>query len=634
MSWIDSIYSDGTELFVNNPEPKIGEKVTVKLRIFRDIHPEAVYVRIIRNGEPLPMRCNLEKEDSLFAWYEASFEITQYRMQYQFYIVVNDVFYYYNQKGITTCVPDRIHDFVLLADYRQPKWVKHSVFYQIFPDRFYNGNPDNDVRDGEYQVNGYDTIQVKEWDTPAAEYDEVHCADFYGGDLEGIQKKIPYLKDLGVTAIYLNPIFLAPSVHKYDCIDYLHVDPHLGGDEALASLSRALHEQGMKLILDISINHTGTAHRWFNRDCLFFSHDVGAYHNPDCAERSYYYIHEDNSYEAWDNVPELPKLNFSSPELRDTLYRAEDSVIKKWLKPPYSIDGWRFDVADCMANFNEKQLAGEVWPQIRAAIKEVNPQAYLLAENWDDCCEYLQGNCWDAPMNYYGFGRIIRQFYQTPDPYVERDPLLTRISAGISAEDFKERVTEYLSRIPFVLWQNQYNLFGSHDTGRFHCYPGMNVEKYRGAVIALLTMIGTASIYYGDEASIGGRTGFFEGGRYPMPWGSNFEQTEVYQLYRTLAHLRQEHSVFAEGSFRFLYAVGSIVAFARFNEEECFVTVLSSSGKEENIRLPLTVCGVIPETGVPCEDVLRRTIKCCWMKDELEITVPSENAYLLHFKVN
>ncbi len=630
-NWLHSIYSDGTAIFLSNPQPKLRETITVRLRFYKDSPVDEVFVKFVRNGEQPVIPAERSIEDDLFVYYEAQLFMNQPRMQYQFILASEGRLLYYNQRGVHDHCQDLKHDFVVLADYHQPEWVKHAVFYQIFPERFCNGDPSLNVQDGEYQVNGYDTMHIEDWNTPAGTYDQVHCADFYGGDLIGIRRKIPYLKELGVTALYLNPIFQAPSVHKYDCIDYLHVDPHFGGDEALAELSKALHENGMKLILDISINHTGTAHRWFNRDKLFFDESVGAYHNPEAKERDYYMIHEDGSYECWDDVPELPKLDYTSDELRDALYRAENSVLKKWLKEPYSIDGWRFDVADCCANYNEDQLAKEVWPQIRTSIREVNEEAYILAEHWDDCSDFLQGDAWDAPMNYYGFGRIIRQFYGAPDPFLEREPRLWPLSTHLSAEGFRDRVESWLSRIPFALWQNQYNLFDSHDIGRFHIYPGMNERKYKGAVTAMMTMIGTPSVYYGDEAGIGGAVGFFEGGRYPMPWDSGFEKSDVYALHKKLIRIRRTYPVFAEGSFRFVYAQGQIFAFARFDQKSCFVTVLSSEKEAQEITLDLRILGVTKVDQLT--DMLGESAAWEVLPDgRIRLAVPAEGSYLLSVK--
>ena len=379
--WLESVYSDGTAMFVSNPAPELFETVAIRLRMYEDAPVRHVFLRSIPNGAERLEEMRVVKKERGLAYYEAPLKMRENRMQYHFYLVCDDVVYFYNQKEITTYIPDHTCDFVLLADYVQPEWVKEAVFYQIFPDRFCNGDPANDVQSGEYSQDGHPTIRMENWDAPALTYQEGHCLDFYGGDLQGVMEKIPYLKELGVTAVYLNPIFHAPSVHKYDCLDYFRVDPHFGGDEALARLSQALHENGMKLILDISINHTGTAHRWFNRDGLYFDKSEGAYNNPRSKERGYYFFSADNSYHGWYDNAGLPTLNYTSDALREIVYRGENSVLKKWLKPPYSIDGWRFDVADVFARNDAVQLAHELWPEIRKSIRQVNPQAYILAED-------------------------------------------------------------------------------------------------------------------------------------------------------------------------------------------------------------------------------------------------------------
>ncbi len=595
--WLESVYSDGTAEFVSNPSPELFETVKVRIRMYEDAPVKHVFLRSIPNGAENLEEAYIVKKEHGLVYYEAPLAITENRMQYHFYIVCADIIYFYNQKEITTYMPDHTYDFVLLADYVQPAWVKKAVFYQIFPERFCNGNPENDVQDGEYSQDGHPTIKMKNWDDRALTYQEGFCLDFYGGDLEGVKQKIPYLKELGVTAVYLNPIFTAPSVHKYDCIDYFQVDPHFGGDEALAELSKALHENDMKLILDISINHTGTAHKWFNKDGIYFDKSEGAYNNPDVAERSYYFFREDNTYHGWYNNPGLPTLNYTSDSLREIIYRAEDSVLKKWLKPPYSIDGWRFDVADVFARNNEVQLGHELWPEIRKSIREVNPQAYILAEDWGDCAHYLQGDEWDSPMNYFGCGRVIRQFLGEPDLFMGRNEILKKVPYKMTAEDVKGRVMEHLSKLPYVMWENQFNLFDSHDVSRLHNNPKVHPEEYRGAIIFQFTLVGAASIYYGDEAGVDGVLDTNEGCRYPMPWSKDFQNSEVYKMYQTLAHMKAEHKALSEGGMKFLYAEGNIVAIARFCEEEIFVSVISTSDTTEKIRLPLGAVGAVKPKG-------------------------------------
>ena len=355
-SWLESIHSDGSCRFVSSPRPRLGETVTVRIRFYEDAPVKAVVLRCMPNGQNIWIDLHEEKREQGFVYWSGKLPMWEKRMHYHFCLVTDGGIYYYNQHGVHTRIPDHTHDFVLLCDYVQPEWVKKAVFYQIFPERFCNGDPGNDMQSGELTVNGYPSIRMN-WEDEPLEWSEGHCMDFFGGDLQGIREKIPYLKELGVTALYLNPIFEAPSVHKYDCIDYFHVDKHFGGDEALAQLSAALHENGMKLILDISINHTGAAHRWFNRDGLYFDKSVGAFNNPDAPERAFYFFHPGNTYTEWKGVHDMPTLNYTSEELRDIIYRRPDSVLRKWLRPPYSIDGWRFDVADVFAPACPQALA-------------------------------------------------------------------------------------------------------------------------------------------------------------------------------------------------------------------------------------------------------------------------------------
>ena len=627
--WLESVYSDGTECFVSNPQPKLFETVTIYLRVYEDAPVRHVFLRMIPNGVEMLIEARKAKTEHGFVYYAAELKITENRMQYHFYLVCDDVIYFYNQKEITTYVPDHTYDFVLLANYRQPAWVKKSVFYQIFPERFYNGNPDNDVKNGEYRLNGHDTIQMENWDDEPLPYEKGFCLDFFGGDLEGIKQKIPYLRELGVTAVYLNPIFLAPSVHKYDCIDYFHVDPHFGGDKALEELSASLHENDMKLILDISINHTGAEHKWFNKEGLFFDKSEGAYNNLDSEERAFYFFKEGtNDYVGWFNLESLPTLNYTANKLRNVIYKDEKSVLRKWLKEPYCIDGWRFDVADIFARNNEVQLSHELWPEIRKSIREENQDAYILAEDWGDCADYLQGNEWDSPMNYYGCARVLRQFVGEPDLFMARNEILRKVSYKMTAEDVQARIMEHLAKLPYAIWQNQFNLIDSHDVSRLHNNPNIHPEEYRGAVILQFTLIGAPSIYYGDEAGIGGTTDSNEGCRYPMPWGKDFKKEEAYQFYRMLAHLKTHHRAFTDGGMKFLYAKDYIVAIARFYEGEIYVAIASTSDKTEEIILPfgsVGSCGPKDKKDIFGRELQYERID----KNNVRLVVKAHHAYLI-----
>ena len=626
--WLESVYSDGTRAFVSEMTPNVNNKVTISIRLYADAPVKHILLRTMPNGDDVFTEMKRYKIEHGLAWYSATVKMNEKRLPYQFYLVCEDRIYFYTQRGISDYVPDESSSFVLLADYVQPEWVKEAVFYQIFPERFCNGDTSNDVESGEYKQLGHPTIKMANWNDVPLSYQDGRCLDFFGGDLQGIKEKIPYLKELGVTAVYLNPIFVAPSVHKYDCLDYFHVDPHFGGDEALADLCSALHKNGMKIILDISINHTGMDHVWFNRDCAFFDKSIGAYNNPESREREYYFFGKNNTYHGWKGIETLPTLNYTSEALRDVIYRSEDSVLKKWLKPPYSIDGWRFDVANTFARNNELQLAQELWPEIRKSIRSVNPQAYVLAEEWGDCAGYLQGDAWDSPMNYFGCGRVIREFLGEQDLVLAWNPILKGVHKKLTAENFKNRVMEHLARIPYVMWENQFNLFDSHDASRLHNNPAVHPDEYRGAVIFQFILPGAASIYYGDEAEIDGTIETTEGCRYTMPWGRDFTKTEAYVLNRTMAKMKAENKALSHGGMKFLYAKDGVVAIARFLDEKVFVGIISNNDHDVEIRLPLGAVGA--SRPISDEDVFGKTLSYKRAdENSILLSVPAHQAYFI-----
>lgn len=591
MSWLQSIYSDTSEHFVSNPLPKLGEEVKIRIRIWKNAPVTSVILRYISNGTDKYSPMELESTCDLFNYYVTSLRITESVIHYHFMIGTDTDVYYYNQLEVTDCYPTEDFDFRILADYQSPEWVKGTVFYQIFPERFYNGNPANDVQDGEYSFDGHLTSK-RSWDQKPAEYEEGHSLDFFGGDLEGIREKIPYLKDLGVNAIYLNPIFRAATNHKYDCIDYFNVDPHFGGNKALEELTKALHDNDMKVIVDTSINHTGTAHKWFNKDGEFFDKSVGAYNNPDAPEREFYFFNENNEYDAWFGVKTLPTLNYTSDALKDIIYRSEDSVVRKWLKAPYHIDGWRFDVAFCMARRDEIQLHHEVWPEIRQVVKDTNEKAYIVCEHWTDYLEFMGGNEWDASMNYFGFTRPARQFAGEQDIFISRLAHYGLKQSRVNAKQIAKVFTQHLARLPYEMALLQFNLLDSHDVYRLHNNPDISFGRYCGAVQMLFTYPGTPSVYYGDEVGIDGHIESDAGFRYPMVWEEEKQNKEYYHLYQTLCHLKRNEKALQTGGFKFLYVDDTVLSYARFTLDKAFILVASMDATAKEVSIPAHTIGL------------------------------------------
>ncbi|WP_271712601.1 glycoside hydrolase family 13 protein [Anaeromicropila herbilytica] len=631
--WLDSVYSDGSKYYVSNPFPKKGETISIQLRMLENTDISNVLLRVKEFGIEQLYTMKLCRNEKGLIYYTCDVKVKEARLQYQFYLVTKDAIYYYTQYRITDYIPDESRDFIILVDYKKVDWVKKSVFYQIFPERFCNGRTEISVKDGEYSYQGYKTKEIKNWNTPAANWEESHGVDFYGGDIYGIINKLDYLKDLGVTAIYLNPIFLSPSVHKYDCIDYFQVDPHLGGDDALIQLSDELHKRNMKLILDISVNHTSSASIWFNRDNEFYEANVGAFQNKDAKEREFYFFDEENHYDTWVGVKTMPKLNYTSEDLRKIIYKDYDSVLKKWIHSPYNIDGWRFDVADCMARNETIDLYHEVWRELCKELKKEKPDLLILAEDWADCSEMFRGDEWDSTMNYFACARPIREFLGETDLFNVRNDILRGVQVKMKACQLKNRIIEFYSRIPFSMCNQLFNLLGSHDISRLYNNEQVHPMEYRGAVMMLFTLPGAPNIYYGDERLLDGRITDNEGYRYPMDW--NMELTEDkrdnYLLYQKLAMLKQNSEALSDGGFLVVYDEAYVFSYARFTDKEVIFVICSTNLIEQEVTLPLKYFGL--GTMVTMEECFGNHINLELINGMLKFTVPAHQSYMIRIRL-
>lgn len=568
--WLSSVYSDGTENFLSNPFPKLGEEITVYLRCLEDDGLQKIYLRMRPFGIEKLIEMKKIRVSHGLAYFGAKIKIEEKALLYQFYLVYHEKIYYYTQYQITDFLPNEQNNFVIVADYKPAAWVKNQIFYQILPDRFFQGNKENAVKSGEYSYEGYETIQVNDWNQPAAEFEVGHNLDFYGGDLDGICQKLDYLQELGITGIYINPIFLSPSIHKYDSLNYKKIDPHLGGDEALERLAKEMHKRNMRLMMDISINHTSSEAMWFNKSNQFFPQELGAYQNINSPYRDFYFWNEDGSYDTWCGVETMPKLNYESENLKEEIYLADDSVLKKWMKPPYNIDAWRFDVADCLARNEKVDVHQKIIHEIRNTLKEENPEIYLLAEDWADCSEDLSGNFWDGTMNYFGCARPIREFIGAQDLFQERNDYLKNIRSKMTASQLTERILSFYKRLPSVTQYQMFNLLDSHDVTRIYHEKNVKKEDYLGALMLTFGLPGAPSIYYGDEIFLDGRAGSNEGCRYPFnwEWEKNDVSKKIHSFYQKLIKVRKHSKAMQSGGFTLQALEEYIIELVRFQENE------------------------------------------------------------------
>ena len=574
-------YSEVNKQFVSNPNPTINEKVEIAIVIQHDAPVEKVLLRAIIDGSHKTFDMECAETNGSKKRYTTSVVMTQPVINYHFIIVSDKKLYYYNRYKIYDYTPTEDYDFVLLADFQNPTWINSSVFYQIFPDRFRTSSHDFHVKTDEYTFDGESTIAV-EWDTAPLPYDKGHCLDFYGGDLYGIIDAIPYLKELGVNAIYINPIFEAKTHHRYDCTDYFKVDPHLGGDKGFEKLCKALHDAGIRIVVDVSINHTGIAHPWV----------TDAIKNRSSETREFYYFTDDTNKPAtWLGVHTLPQLNYNSEKLRQTIYKGEDSFMKKWLKAPFNIDGYRYDVGNNTARRHTDQLSNDIFKEVRQSVKSTQKDAYIVGEHWKDYISYVQGgDQWDAAMNYFGSGRPLRCFAGETDRFSRhllKDP---GAPGGYTGEQVVNIIQTHLARIPNQLVHLQFNLIDSHDIHRFHNNKNVfDFDIYRGIIILLGCLPGTFSIYYGDEIGLDGSIDTVENARYPMQWDETKWNREFLDLYKTVIKTKKENKALHQGSYVFIYADEDTVVLLRAFKKDVVLAVMYKGDKAKEISLDLSL---------------------------------------------
>lgn len=585
IDWRESLASEVNHTFVSNPYPTYNEYIKISFRVIKQNPIKRAFIRAIIDGGANYIKMNISKQTNNFVYYEGWLKVSQRFINYHFVLDIGNDVLFFTRYGVYDYFPTEDHDFVILADFENPSWVSRSVFYQIFPDRFAQGNPEISVKTGEYEYRKHKTIKLN-WGEDPLPYSQGFCLDFQGGDLYGIIDKIPYLKSIGVNATYLNPIFKAMTHHRYDCIDYFNVDPHLGGNEALKKLVEELHKNDMRIIVDVSINHTGDEHHWFKK----------ATQDPNSEERGFYYFNPDGSYKGWANLPELPQLNYNSKKLREIIFEEEDSLVRYYIKY-FDIDGWRFDVANDTGRNGKDQFGNEIFAKIRERVKSIKKDAYLIGEHWEDNISYLLGDQLDGCMNYFASSRPLRCFSGEVDWFLRRVVEPGRKIKPYSGVNLKNQILQHYTRLPNQIAFLQFNLLDSHDIFRFHTTEYFDMNIYKGMIIILFLLPGTPSIYYGDEIGLKGRTTDIEGCRYPMEWDESKWNKEFLKLYSTLAHLKQKEKTLHLGAYKVLYSDEDTFVFSRFDEEKAFIGILTKSENEKEITLPSYPVGVFNTVG-------------------------------------
>lgn len=573
-------HHDGSELYVSTQTPQLGETVQLRLRVPQSYpNLDSVWVRSNPDHEPAWDRAQPAGTADGWRWWEAEITVHNLRHGYRWLLVHDDAaspgqagtVRWLNQAGLQTGEVRDAHDFALLAHPAPPEWLCDAVMYQIFPDRF---APSEQAAQREAPK----WAQPAEWTDPVNPVMPARVQQFYGGDLDGIRQRLDHLESLGVSLVYLTPFFPAASNHRYDASSFRSVDPLLGGDEALIRLVQAAHERGMKVIGDLTTNHSGDQHEWFQR----------ALAEPDSPERSFYYFTDDGDYESWLGTSTLPKFDWSSPALRREFIDGPDSVVAHWLKPPFNLDGWRIDVANMTGRYGEVDLNEEVRRTLRRTMEQVKPDSILLAEITNDATGDLTGDAWHGAMTYPAFTRPLWSWLSAPHgrPYTTADGTqevtpwffgqpLGGIPSG-SAEQFQAAVERFNAAVPWRIRQGNMQPLDTHDTARFaHNAAEGSVPV---AVGLQMTLPGVPTLFAGDEFGLTGADG--ELSRTPIPWHSA-DDTHVRErmgLYRELIALRAEHPALRRGGMRWLGADEQSLAFLRETVQQSLLVFASGPG--------------------------------------------------------
>ncbi len=584
LHWAQTVHHDGSPYYVSFDQTGSHPSLRLRLRVGKTAPITRLFVRTIPDGEQHYAPMKIVASDAQCNWWQAEIRLHMLRTNYRFFFHTIEGNWSFTANGMVQYTPTDATDFKYLYRYQAPSWVQGSVFYQIFPERFADGDSSNNVKSGEYSCYGTSVVAHEwgEWPTPTGAAGNAH---FFGGDLQGIVQHMDYLTDLGVSALYLTPIFTSPSNHKYDVQNYREVDPHFGGEQALIALREALDERGMRLMLDIVPNHCSAMNPWF----------ISAQQDPEAETHDYFtFGATPKVYESWLGVSSLPKLNYHSESLRKEMYAGENSIMRYWLRPPYRIDGWRIDVANMLARQGESQLEHKIGRGIRRAVKTESPSMYLIGEHFFDGSAQLQGDELDATMNYRGFSLPLLQWLvgyindlSLNDPR-ETWPLLP-------TEALMAQWKAFLAAIPWQIAIQQFNLLGSHDTARLQTVLDGNEALIQVAVTLLFTYPGVPSVYYGDEIGL-------EGGRDPdnrrcMPWNPQTWNTTRRALYQRLIHERRTAPALREGGFHALYAAGHTLAFLREAPDERLLIV--ARRQDDGLKaLPIQQTGISDGTRV------------------------------------
>ncbi|MFI7446568.1 glycoside hydrolase family 13 protein [Nonomuraea sp. NPDC049714] len=545
MRFLDDPHHDGSALYVSSQTPRLGDTVTVRVRAPRAAGVTGVLVRVVQDGEPRYARAAVATGVSsggygrTDVWWQAEIVAANPVTRYRFLLSTPRGRQWLTAAGPVTHDLTDASDFRLVCHDPPPAWMRDSIVYQIFPDRFGRSGAEREPPSW---------ALPSRWDhDPVIPSGPGTSRQLYGGDLDGIVPHLDHVRSLGADTVYLTPVFPARSNHRYDAAAFDRIDPLLGGDQALHRLAGALHARGMRLIGDIVTNHTGDAHPWF----------TAAMSDAHAPERVMYHIDPvTGDYEAWWGVKSLPKLDWGSELVRTRMREA----LTRWV-PPF--DGWRVDVA----NMTGRRAAADHTHEAAALLRRALPAtAALIAEHSHDASPDLDRDGWHGTMNYGGFTRPVWAWLRGDD--LDLDHFLG-VPGGVPRHDGRDTLATFRSFASHMSWRSyvhSWQLLDSHDTSRVRTVTGSR-ERHLIALGLQATLPGTPMVFAGSEYGLTGVNG--EHSRTPMPWNRPADQDlATLAGYRDLLGLRRAEPALRHGGLRWLHADADCLVFARECEQD------------------------------------------------------------------
>ncbi len=626
-----ALFCDMNEEYLFPSQPEAYTEVKIRFRTEKN-NVDCIYC--ICDGNRILM--TLSSFDELFDYYEIKLQLENKKVIYFFEIQAGKIVCFYDRRGPVKDTHEQ-YAFAVIPGFQTPNWAKGAVMYQIYVDRFCNGDPTNDVLTDEYSYLGGHTVKVDDWNKyPAL----MGVREFYGGDLQGVLDKLDYLQDLGIDVIYFNPLFVSPSNHKYDIQDYDYIDPHLtkivseegelldpgqmenrfaskyknrvtninnleSSNQFFVKVVEEIHKRGIKVIIDGVFNHCGSFHKWLDKERIYENapgYKKGAYVDSNSPFHNYFAFYQENdwpynnSYDGWWGHDTLPKLNYEGSY---DLYQYILKIAAKWVSPPYNVDGWRLDVAADLAHSPE--MNHKFWKDFRKVVKQANPNAIILAEHYGDPSSWLQGDQWDTVMNYDAFMEPITWFLTGMQKHSDdyREDLIG------NAASFWDAMYYHSTNFTMPSLFTSMNELSNHDHSRFltrtnkkvgrvntlgseAANSGVNKAVMREAVLIQMTWPGAPTIYYGDEAGVCGFTD--PDNRRTYPWGN--EDRELISYHKDLIRIHKENQEFLTGSIKELVSDYNVIAYGRFNKKTQSIILVNNNENEYNAMLEVWTIGV------------------------------------------